>query len=138
MGTIFVEGKERKITRRKDGYEVYSVKSKIMYVHRFIAEKYIPNPENKPCVNHINGIKWDNRVENLEWTTYYENNKHAKKMGLWGQNILNKRKLNPEMIKEAKQKYKSGKISYNKIASQYGVDYKTIYEAINNKSYKKK
>jgi membrane-bound lytic murein transglycosylase B len=138
MGTIFIEGKDRKITKRKDGYEVYSLNRKIKYVHRFIAEKHIPNPENKPCVNHINGIKWDNRVENLEWTTYYENNKHARSNGLWGQNIVNKRKLNPEMIEEAKQKYKSGKLSYNKIASQYGVDYKTIYDAINNKSYKKK
>jgi len=55
---------------------------KLHYAHRILAELFIPNPENKPQVNHINGIKTDFYISNLEWVTDSENKKHAYKTGL--------------------------------------------------------
>lgn len=60
----------------------YTGKQVKVFIHRIIAEYFIPNPDNKPEVNHINGDKNDYRIENLEWVTNSENIKHAIKTGL--------------------------------------------------------
>lgn len=86
----FLHRKERllKPTINDKGYmKVYLSKygiSENLYVHRIVAETFIENSDNLPQVNHINGDKTDNRVENLEWVSAKENVQHAIKNGLFG------------------------------------------------------
>jgi tricorn protease-like protein len=78
--------KFKKWTKDTNGYMKTQIwvngKPKSVLQHRLIAEQFIDNPENKPQVNHKNGIKHDNRIENLEWVTQSENAKHSFANGL--------------------------------------------------------
>lgn len=67
---------------------------KMMFVHRLVAETYIPNPDNKPQVNHIDGDKQNNHVSNLEWCTASENFTHARETGLYKGWTVESRKKN--------------------------------------------
>jgi len=79
IGSICGEGDSygyRHVVLWKDGEKVKDAK-----VHRLVAKAFIPNPKNKPYINHINAIRNDNRVSNLEWCTHTENMQHAWKIG---------------------------------------------------------
>lgn len=75
-----------KIRISKQGYKMVSLcKQYTVFnasVHRLVAEAFIPNPEHKETINHIDGNKLNNAISNLEWATQHENNLHAYRTGL--------------------------------------------------------
>ena len=82
LGTVKSKtGRIRKTTFTNSGYELVvlynNCKSKGFTIHRLVAESFIPNPENKPQVNHIDEDKTNNMVSNLEWVTAKENVNHG-------------------------------------------------------------
>jgi hypothetical protein len=84
-GKYDIEEKVLKPSTTKKGYFRIGLrkdnKTKFFKVHRIVANVFIPNSENKPQINHINGVKTDNRTENLEWCTCKENVQHSVENG---------------------------------------------------------
>ena len=83
--SIYVPEIIRKNGYDKDGYQIIPLnknsKKYMKKIHRLVAEAFIPNPENKPCIDHINCCVDDNRVVNLRWVTIVENNEHSAELG---------------------------------------------------------
>jgi hypothetical protein len=93
-------------------------------VHRLVASNFLDNFNNKPQVNHINGIKNDNRVENLEWVNNSENILHAVKLGLVKSksgNDFHRTKHSDELILKIYSEYKAG-TPKRELARKYNVD----------------
>ena len=115
-------------------------------VSRLVATAFIPNPENKPEVNHIDGNKLNNNISNLEWTTKSENAIHAFKNGLRKTNFKPKRgvinnfsKLTEEDVKYIRKNYikHNGKSSNSReLANLFNVTIVNINHIVNRKTWK--
>lgn len=119
-------------------------------VHRLVALAFISNPLNKATVNHRNGIKSDNRVENLEWCTYKENTQHAINNNLFYFNspkqsinkIIKKGSLNGNallnelQVIEIRNKYKPRIYTRIMLAIEYNVKESCIKDIVNRNSWK--
>ena len=89
-----------------------------VYIHRLISELFIENPLGLKCVNHKDGNKNNNSVENLEYCTYQQNSDHAMKMG------LRYSKITPEQVRTIRQS--EMQIHNKSLAQKYGVKPRTI------------
>lgn len=78
-GNMKVKGKELKPTLDSGGYLRIRLNGKFYSLHRLIALMFIPKSQNRDIVNHKDGNKLNNKVDNLEWCNYYENNIHSVK-----------------------------------------------------------
>lgn len=128
----------RSIKNSKGDYLIFSVrvnnprKLKPYKVHIAVASTFIPNPNNYPQINHKDGNKQNNNVDNLEWCTAKENIQHAIKNKLI--NVKASQKLSFEDVKTIKKLHTEG---YNnaQIAKRYGVVKSTIWNILHNKTY---
>jgi hypothetical protein len=153
VGYRKIKGMYLKFLIDKDGYHSVNLKKKqLSYklrVHRLVCDAFIENIDNKPQVNHINGIKNDNRLINLEWASLSENRKHAYSTGL--QNGINRRgeknnftKLTSKQVIEIRELYtckltgkknKNGCLTMKEIAKMYGITSGAVQRIVSKKNW---
>lgn len=109
--------------------------AKTFKVHRLVAETFLPNPENKPEVNHKDGDKLNNFLSNLEWNTKKENRDHATKNNLVAisRGIKNgNAKLSNYDIQQIKELHKTKQYTHLELSKKFGVSRSLITQIINN------
>lgn len=132
--------KERLLTCRPNakGYHSIVLDGKGVWLHKMVAVAFLPNPERKRCVNHLDGVKSHNYADNPEWATHAENMAHAMKTGLF----LSVQGSNQHMAKLTEidipviRWLLSIEMSHESIARRYGVSSATVYLIANGKTWK--
>lgn len=127
----------------KDGYLKTRLskdgKQKKFFIHRLVALNFIPNPDNKPEVNHKSGVKDDNRLDNLEWVTTSENQRHAISNKLYvtakGEDA-GAAKLTEKEVREIHKLYSEGGVSQAYLGKLFNVRDSAISRILNGIRWK--
>jgi hypothetical protein len=133
-------GRVRKLLLNQVGYLYVGIsvenKKANLTVHRLVARAFIPNPDNKPQVNHIDGNKTNNIVSNLEWVTVAENTQHAytTKLNKYKGENSHLAKLTEKQVIEIYDRLQNGEYQY-RLAEEYGVNKTTISNIYCQKSW---
>ena len=133
------------LSRHHSGYLIVGLfdnnnKNHILDVHRLVTLHFVSNPDNKPWVNHKDGKKENNHVENLEWSTISENLKHAHKFGLrktWAEHN-NAAKLDWLQVNKIRKLYKTGKYRYKDLSKKFNVSISNICYIIKDISWNRR
>lgn len=132
------KGNEKEMKQRLngDGYPIVSIREqKRAKVHRLVAEAFIPNPNQLPQVNHIDGIKTNNHVSNLEWVNNSQNQKHAWDIGLQKRRTPKNAVFSPSEIQQIIDEYQTTETSQRKLAEKYDCSKTTIADILNGRYY---
>lgn len=128
-------GRVVKPQKNGKGYFRVSIGGKLKFVHRLVAEQFIPNPNNLPQVNHIDGDKTNNCVDNLEWVTNGQNRKHAieNNLQICGEDCKN----SVLTEKDVYFIYKNQHLKGTELARILGKKRQTINNVLQGKTWKK-
>ena len=117
-------------------------KQTLKYIHRLVAEAFIPNPDNRPQVNHMDGNKQNNHVSNLEWATAKENMRHATETGLrdyeWMKGTKHpKAKLTDDDVRFIRHNYKSHDKQFGgkQLMEKFGISKNTLHAVLIGKTW---
>lgn len=118
------------ITLLSSGYKTTSINGKTKFVHRLMAKTFLP----KIQVNHINGIKSDNELTNLEWSNGSLNTKHSYTLELAKRKIRHEklRKIVPDI----RSKYTGARGQVSLLAKEFNCSYTAVYDIVNNNTWR--
>jgi hypothetical protein len=130
-------GRMLKLQPNGKGYLRFAVQTengkRFVFVHRLVAQIYVPNPDGKPQVNHIDGDKTNNNADNLEWVTNADNRRHAVDTGL---HIHGERCPWAKLQREDVQYIRAHpEMTRKELAEKYGVDPHTISDIRTGRSW---
>jgi len=110
-------------------------KREVKFIHRLVAEAFVPNPENKPQVNHKDGNKLNNHAANLEWVNNSENQKHGRRSGLIT-TLHGEQKPGHKLTESDVRFILISDLSSKLLAKRFGVSTQTIYDIRKRKKWK--